>query len=272
MCPTEEDLVSDKTPWALILGASSGFGGATARALAKAGMNIIGVHFDMRSTRHLADEVKADIEAAGQEALFFNKNADDDDRRAKMLDEVQERFEGGDHTVRVLMHSIAFGTLKPFIAGDPEERQSRKNIDMTLSVMANSLVYWAQDLVARDMMHDGGRIFAMTSAGGRRVWPAYGAVSAAKAAIESHIRQLALELAPRGISANSIQAGVTDTPALRKIPGYEAMIEQGKKRNPTGRLTTPEEVARVIAVLSHEDLNFLTGNLIRVDGGEDIVS
>jgi NAD(P)-dependent dehydrogenase (short-subunit alcohol dehydrogenase family) len=104
------------------------------------------------------------------------------------------------------------------------------------------------------------------------VWPSYGAVSAAKAAIESHMRQLALELAPKGISANSIQAGVTDTPALRMIPGSDAMLERARKANPSGCLTTPEVVANAIAVLSHRDLDFMTGNVIRIDGGEDITS
>src|SRR5205807_964922 len=90
-----------------------------------------------------------------------------------------------------------------------------------IGVMAHSLVYWVQDLVHRGLMRKGGKIFAMTSAGGTRVLPNYGAVSAAKAALESHVRQLAMELAPRGIAVNAIRAGVTDTPALRKIPGHE---------------------------------------------------
>ena len=67
----------------------------------------------------------------------------------------------------------------------------------------------------------------MTSAGGHRVWPTYGAVSAAKAALESHVRQLAVELAPFGISVNALQAGVTDTPAARRIPGSERMFAPG---------------------------------------------
>ena len=263
--------MSDPTPWALILGASSGFGGATSRALAKAGMNVIGVHFDMKSTRHLADAVKADVEAAGREALFFNKNAAGDEHRADILNAVGERFQDGEHTVRVLMHSIAFGTLKPYFAAEERDRLNRKNFDMTLDVMANCLVYWAQDLTGRGMMTRGGRIFAMTSAGGSRVARAYGAVSAAKAAIESHVRQMALELAPQGISANSIQAGVTDTPALRKIPGSDAMLERATALNPTGRLTTPEIVADSIVQFCHPALEFMTGNVIRVDGGEDIV-
>ncbi|MEK7872177.1 MAG: SDR family oxidoreductase, partial [Nitrospirota bacterium] len=144
-------------------------------------------------------------------------------------------------------------------------------MEMTADVMANSLVYWTQDLVSRGLMKKGGRIFAITSAGGQKVWPSYGAVSAAKAAIESHIRQLALELAPMGITANSIRAGVTDTPALRKIPGHEKMIEEASKKNPSGRLTRPDDVARAIAVLINPGTDWITGNVIGIDGGEFIV-
>lgn len=266
--------MSEKTPWALILGASSGFGAAASVALARAGMNVIGVHLDRKATMPAAEAVMAAVREAGREALFFNRNAAADEHRAEVLDGVAARFaqDDGAHTVRVLLHSIAFGTLKPYVAAAEGERLNRKNIEMTLDVMANSLVYWAQDVVARELMGEGGRIFAMTSAGGRRVWPSYGAVSAAKAAIESHIRQLALELAPRRIAANSIQAGVTDTPALRKIPGHEGMIERAKAMNPAGRLTTPEDVAGALTLFCDRRLDFMTGNVIRVDGGEDIVS
>src|SRR5207237_8380593 len=96
------------------------------------------------------------------------------------------------------------------------------------------------------LMRKGGKIFAMTSAGGTRVLPNYGAVSAAKAALESHVRQLAMELAPRGIAVNAIRAGVTDTPALRKIPGHEIIAETALKRHPSRPLTTPQDFARTI--------------------------
>jgi enoyl-[acyl-carrier-protein] reductase (NADH) len=144
-------------------------------------------------------------------------------------------------------------------------------MDMTLDVMAHSLVYWTQEIVGRGLMTRGGRIYAMTSSGGARVLPNYGPVSAAKAALESNIRQLASELAPRGITANSIRAGVTNTPALQKIPGHEAIIAMAQRRNPSGRLTTPEDVARAIVALSHPDTYWITGNVIGVDGGEEIV-
>ena len=120
-------------------------------------------------------------------------------------------------------------------------------------------------------MSRGGRIYAMTSAGGARVLPHYGPVSAAKAALESNIRQLAAELAPRGVTANSIRAGVTATPAAQKIPNYEEFSQQAARRNPHRRLTTTDDVARAIVVLSHPDTHWITGNVIGVDGGEEIV-
>ena len=143
-------------------------------------------------------------------------------------------------------------------------------MDMTLDVMAHSLVYWTQDLVQRKLMRKGGRVYAMTSAGSSVIWKSYGAVSAAKCALESHCRQLAVELAPLGITANAILAGVTDTPALRKIPGNEKMIEEMTARNPHGRLTVPEDIGSAIALLSRPEAAWITGNTLRVDGGENI--
>ena len=143
---------------------------------------------------------------------------------------------------------------------------------MTLDVMANSLVYWTQDLVWRDMFADDARVYAMTSAGSHRVLPNYGAVSAAKAALESHIRQLAMELAPRNIKVNAIQAGITDTPALRQIPGHERAIEIATERHPFGRMTLPEDVANALVALARPETAWMTGQVIRVDGGEDIVA
>jgi enoyl-[acyl-carrier-protein] reductase (NADH) len=173
--------------------------------------------------------------------------------------------------VRVLLHSLAFGTLKLFVADPMKEAVTKAQMDMTLDVMAHSLIYWAQEVVGRGLMGRGGRIYAMTSAGGARVLPYYGPVSAAKAALESNIRQLAAELAPQGITANSIRAGVTATPAAQKIPNYEEFSQQAARRNPHRRLTTTDDVARAIVVLSHPDTHWITGNVIGVDGGEEIV-
>ncbi len=256
--------------WALILGASSGFGEATGLELARAGYDIIGVHLDRKTTMPHVEDVIGGIRAAGRAAVFFNVNAADPERRVEVLARAREEA-GTDGTVAALLHSLAFGNLRPYLAESAEEAITPAQMDMTLSVMAHSLVYWTQELVYSGLMRRGGKIFAMTSAGAMRVLPNYGAVSAAKAALESHIRQLAMELAPRGIAINGIRAGVTDTPALRKIPGNQAIVDTAMRRNPSGRLTTTQDVARAIAVLCRPGTEWITGNVIGVDGGEEVV-
>jgi len=256
--------------WALILGASSGFGEAAALAFARAGMNVVGVHLDRRATQENAERIVRQIEELGRTAWFFNVNAADQERRREVLAEVTKRFDqrGKQERFRVLMHSLAFGTLRPLVTDDPEEQATQKQLEMTIDVMANSLVYWTQDSYASGLLGKNSRIFAMTSAGGSASWKGYGAVSAAKCALESHIRQLACELGPVGISANSICAGVTDTPALRKIPHSARMIETAIRKNPMGRLTTPEDVAGALVALSLPSTYWMTGNTIYIDGGE----
>ena len=258
--------------WALVLGASSGFGAATALALAGAGLDVFGVHLDRKATLPNVERVVGEIQALGREARFFNVNAADPEARARVAAEMHRAVEERGHgPVRVLLHSLAFGTLKLFVAEDAKETVTTAQMDMTVDVMAHSLVYWTQELVARGLMGAGGRVFAMTSSGATRALAHYGPVSAAKAALESHVRQLAVELAPRGITVNAIRAGVTATPAAQKIPGYDRLAADALRRNPSGRMTTPEDVARAVVVLSHPDTAWITGNVIGVDGGEDIV-
>jgi enoyl-[acyl-carrier protein] reductase III len=254
--------------WGLILGASSGFGAAAARELARHGMSIAGVHLDRKTTLPLAEAVAADVRAAGADAEFFNVNAADADKRAHVCDRLRERT--GGRPIRMLMHSLAFGTLKPFVSPDPGQQTTRAQLEMTLDVMAHSLVYWVQDLVGRGLLGRGSRIFAMTSSGGTRVVPFYGAVSAAKAALESHVRQLALELGGAGVAVNALRAGVTDTPAARKIPVADYMFAEARRRNPGGRLTETTDVAGALVALCLPGTAWISGNVIGVDGGEDV--
>jgi enoyl-[acyl-carrier protein] reductase III len=265
---------SQGKPWALILGASSGFGGAAAVELAKHGYNIFGVHLDRQITMPNVNTIIKKIERYGCHAVFFNINAADSIKRQEVIEEISERFQAEkDHPkIKVLIHSLAFGTLKPYFGKNQQDVISQAQMTMTVDVMAHSLVYWTQELVFKNLLAEGGKIFGLTSAGSHSVIPYYGAVSAAKAALEAHIRQIAVELGFMKVTANAIMAGVTDTPALHKIPGSEKMLEAAKIKNPMGRLTVPEEVAKAIVTLCDDNAGWISGNVIGVDGGEYIVN
>jgi len=218
--------------WLLVLGASSGFGEAAVREFAAAGWDVFGVHLDRRTGQEHVEELAADLRAAGAEAHFFNINAADHDKRRAAIAEMQKLAAG--RPVGVLLHSLAFGALKPFIADDEKDALSPQQMDMTLDVMAHSLVYWTQDLVRAGLLADGSRIYAMTSAGDRIIWKAYGAVSAAKCALESHIRQLAVELPDVRLESAH--------PAARRrarAGGHHRQRDQGRRDRHAGAAQDP---------------------------------
>ena len=257
-----------KTPWALVLGASSGFGEATALELARTGMNIFGVHIDRQSPH--VEQIREKIDSLGRESEYFHADPADPDRRLQIVEALRGRLTTAPAgTLRVLLHSLDSGSHLPLVGA--EQVASRKEIEATVYVMGHSLIYWVQECLRAGLFDWGGRIFAMTSGGGARAVPNYGPAGAARAALEAHIRQLALELAPAGITANAILAGVTETPALRLMPGHDEIIKAARQRNPHHRLTLPEDVARCIAALCHPATYWLTGNTLHVDGGENVV-
>jgi NAD(P)-dependent dehydrogenase (short-subunit alcohol dehydrogenase family) len=140
----------------------------------------------------------------------------------------------------------------------------------TVHAMGTSLVDWVQDVHRRGLFAADARVIGLTSEGNEVAWKGYAAVAAAKVALESVSRAIAVEMAPHGIRANVVQAGVTDTPALRLIPGAAHLKAQARRRNPFGRLTTPEDVARVIHLLCLPEAAWINGEVIRVDGGEHV--
>lgn len=257
---------------ALILGVSSGFGKSTALELARRGYNIIGAHLDLGSARIKAEELRLEIEALGVKSEFFNTNIADEDNRKNVVQRIKEIFSSwGDGSVLgVFMHSVAFGALGPFIDENPDKQINQKKLEMSVNVMANSLIYWVQDLFHAKLFTNHSRIFAMSSSGGRIATNKYGPVSVAKSALESIIRQLAFELAPFGITANSIMAGATATPASSKIPDFEKMLKFAREHSPFQRNTIPSDASKVIAMLAGEESDWITGQVISVDGGQSI--
>lgn len=265
--------MADRELYALILGVSSGFGRACAVELARIGYNIYGVHLDTGANRERTEEFRRGLEQLNIKATFFNANAADDKKRMEIIEQIKnDHATQPNHVLRVLIHSLAFGAIGPFFSENPDEMLNKRQIEMTMDVMSNSLVYWTQDLFKAKLLAENSRIFGLTSIGSQRAMANYGAVSASKSALEAYIRQIAVELAPYKITANAILAGLTDTPAAQKIPGFNKMLKHAKQHNPFNRNTVPEDVAQAISLLIDEKFYWITGQTIGVDGGENILN
>ncbi|MBW2666031.1 MAG: SDR family oxidoreductase [Deltaproteobacteria bacterium] len=301
--------------WAVILGGSSGFGLASAQALAERGMNLCLIHRDRRALLAAIEPEFEKLRQVGVEVRTFNTDALSADKRDAVLDELARIF-GESGRVRVLLHSIAFGNLKLLTPEAPVERTSvaalakklgsetekvqaafdelfaegaaavhalasppaysdkhfldEDDFSRTIHAMGTSLLGWVQGIFNRGLFATDARVFGLTSEGNEVAWKGYAAVAAAKVALESLARSIALEYAPFGIRCNVIQAGITETPALAAIPGSDHMKAQARIRNPFHRLTTPRDVANVIALLATDEAAWINGEVIRVDGGEHI--
>lgn len=140
----------------------------------------------------------------------------------------------------------------------------------TIHAMGTSLVGWTQELLGRGLFADDARVIGLTSEGNTVAWKGYAAVAAAKVALESVARGMAVEMAPYGVRVNVVQAGITDTPALQAIPGNDHLKAQARARNPFRRLTTPRDVADVIYLLTTDEAAWINGDVVRVDGGEHV--
>jgi NAD(P)-dependent dehydrogenase (short-subunit alcohol dehydrogenase family) len=306
-------------PWALILGASSGMGLATAKKLAADGFHIIAVHRDRKGSMPRVQKEFDTIAQYGRNIVAINENALTEDGRQSILAQISDYLGGGQ--IKLMLHSIALGNLKlaaplpppkaqesrqqslqalakelgipaedltdklrhlvqnghaewdGFLAPDDTFRDdllTEEDFQQTIHNMGYNLLLWTQDLLRRGMFAGDARVIGLTSEGNQKAWRGYAAVAAAKCTLESISRTIAKEFAPHGIRCNIIQAGITETPALRLIPGYQKMIQQARTRNPLGRLTTPYDVANAIALLARPEAAWINGALLHVDGGEHL--
>lgn len=258
----------NKNYWALILGGSAGLGLASAKKMAAHGCNIIIVHRNSKGDLPSIEKEFETIKATGVELVSFNKDAMSVEKREDIIQDIKEKL-GDKGKIRILLHSIAKGNLKPMIA---DERPALQNDDLhlTLETMAISLYDWTKVIFDNKLFAPDARIISFTSQGNTKAWKGYAAVSAAKAALEAITRNIALEFAPHGIRANCIQAGLTDTVSFRMIPGHEELKERSLNQNPFKRLTTPEDIANVVYLLSKDEAAWINGSIIIADGGEHI--
>lgn len=304
-----------KDDWAVILGASSGFGLATAHKLAQQGMNLFLLHRDRRGAMQRIEPEFEKMRQGEVRVLTHNVDALSAEKRGALIEELAREMGGGGR-VRVMLHSIAFGNLKLVVPERPRARDAARrlaerigaseealaqaaqelllegvdevaelaplpdypsysyleadDVSHTIYAMGTSLLDWVQALHGAQLFADDARVFGLTSEGNALAWKGYAAVSAAKVALESVARSIAAEFAPYGVRCNVLQPGVTETPALAAIPGSNHLRAHARLRNPFARLTTPEDVANVVFLLSLPEAAWINGEIIRVDGGEHI--
>mgnify|MGYP001494319261 FL=1 len=251
--------------WVLLLGGSTGHGAAIAKKLALEGYGIIGFHFDRGEAKKIAQNNIDDLKKiTNGNCHYFNTNATSEEAMNKYIPKIKDITNGG--PLKLLLHSIAFGTTTNFFGDKPvTERQ----MNMTIHVMSNSLLYWTQKLFSEKLLAQGSRIMGLTSEGNYLAMEGYGPVSVAKVAMEAIIRQIGWELGQFGITANAIQAGVTPTRALTKITDkWKDWVDSTKNRNPMGRTTNPEDIAGTVSILLKPEADFINCSIIYCDGGE----
>lgn len=237
---------------ALITGGSRGIGRAIALRLAENGADVV-----VNYVRHKrdAEETVAAIEEKGVKCLAVKANVAREDDVIRMFDEIREQY---DH-LDILVSNAASGVLKPAM------ELTIRHWNWAMDINARALLTLTQHAVP--MMKCGSRIMAVSSLGAVRAVPNYTVVGASKAALESVVRHLAVELGPEGIHVNTISAGVVDTDALKKFPNRDEIIGVSLERTPLGRLTTPEDVADLALFLCSDLAAMIHGQTIVVDGG-----
>lgn len=250
---------------ALIIGGSSGIGLATAKKLAGEGFTVLVVHRDRRS---VLDDLQAEIKPFGEKIRTFNFDAINTDKVGEFIAQITPQL--GSHKISMLVHAVSRGNLKPLFA-EGENNLTDQDVLFTVEAMALNLLTWCRQLIQHDLFAKDAGVVSLTSAGSTRSWKGYAAVGMAKAALENLSKYLATELAPKGIRVNTIHAGITDTPSLRSIPGHEELVRMATATNPSGRMTTPEDVANAIFLLTLPEAAWINGSLIHVDGGEHLI-
>lgn len=255
--------------WAVILGGSGGIGKATAERLARSGMNLCIVHRDGRARMKTVNAFFESLREQGVEVLSVNIDAGNEEKMNAAIEELRQNM-AQDHRVRLLLHSVARGNLKPMSTENDEPALVTVDFQLTIDAMALSWYRWTVALRQSRLFAADARLLAFTSEGSQTAWKGYGAVAAAKAALEALMRNMALEFASDGLRCNVLQPGITDTDSLRMIPGSEQMVSEAMRRNPFGRLTAPEDVAQVVELMCRDESAWINGAVIPVDGGERI--
>jgi len=237
---------------ALITGGSRGIGRAIAIRLAEQGADVI-----VNYVRHKrdAEDTASEVEKCGRKCLSIKANVANSDDVKVMFTIIAEHFGHLDF----LVSNAASGVLKPAL------ELTERHWNWAMDINARALLTLVQE--GLPMMRRGSRIMAVSSLGSVRAIENYTTVGASKAALESLVRHLAVELGPQGINVNTISAGAVDTDALKHFPNRDAILGAAMARTPLGRLTTPQDVADIALFLCSDLSTMIQGQVITVDGG-----
>ena len=253
----------------------------------------MGVHFTALNTdalspdgiKNISDELQATLGGEGRVRLLMHSIAfgnlklvapQKEKTSETAITRLAKKLNIPDNEIRKAVQEILdaggyeFSDIPDPFQYNSETLINDEDMQNTIYAMGSSLLSYTQNIFQRKLFANDGRIIGMTSEGNEVAWRGYAAVSAAKVVLESVARSIAAEYAPFGLRANIVQAGVTDTPALRLIPGSQQLMANAKKRNPFRRLTKPADVANVISLLATDEASWVNGTIIRVDGGERI--
>ena len=237
----------------LVTGGSRGIGKAIALRFARDGAARVAIGY-LRNDR-AAEEAAEELRAAGTEPVLVRGNVSSE----RVMGEVHELG-----PLDVVIHNAATGVIRAALETED------KHWDWTMNANARALLALAR--AAAPAMPSGSSIVAISSLGSMRVLENYVLVGTSKAALESVVRYLAVELAPRGIRANTVSAGLVETGALAHFPNREDMLDMGLKRTPAGRLVEPEDVAGAVAFLCSPDAGMIRGHTLIVDGGFSLLT
>ncbi|KJR98414.1 MAG: enoyl-ACP reductase [Desulfobulbaceae bacterium BRH_c16a] len=237
---------------ALITGGSRGIGRAIAIRLAEYGADVV-VNYvrHKKDARQTADEV----EKLGRKCLLVKANVANGGDVREMFEIIGSEFGQLD----ILVSNAASGVLKPAL------ELTERHWNWAMDINARALLTLVQQ--GLPLMKRGSRIIAVSSLGSVRAIENYTTVGASKAALESLVRHLAVELGSLGINVNTISAGAVDTDALKHFPNRDEILKAATERTPLGRLTTPQDVADIALFLCSELSAMIQGQIITVDGG-----
>ena len=236
----------------LVTGGTRGIGRAIALRFASLGARRVALGY-MRGDKP-AEETAAELTALGAEPVLVRGNV----ASQRVADEVAALG-----PLDALIHCAATGVIRPALETED------KHWDWTLAANARALLSLTR--AAAPSMPPGSSIVALSSLGSTRVLDDYALVGASKAALEALVRYLAVELAPSGIRVNAVSAGVAETGALEHFPKKDEMLEMGK-RNPAGRIVSPEDIAGAVMFLCSPEAEMIRGQIIVVDGGWSLLA